>query len=111
MECIQKVPFVEFYRERFSEWKRAILAENPDGEINDDAEQYNYIDAARLVVSSMYFGGRPRIIVEGEEADYINRDLIYQWLAKHAQRSAILTSVICMKKAVPLINQHAIHGA
>ena len=56
-----------------------------NGICDHDADQRNYATAA----SSLEPREGRRILDRGVEAwtEYIDRDLIYQWLAKHAQRS------------------------
>ena len=91
-ECKHKVPFLDFYRMRFCDWQHALSLNN--GIVDHAADQMNYREAA----NELYARERRRQGVGGsvewkvfteQYEDCVDRDRMYTWLAKHAQRAAI----------------------
>ena len=84
---------MDFYRIRFCEWQHALSLNN--GIVDHAADQRNYREAA----NELYARERRRRDVGGSVEwknfiassydECVDRDRMYQWLAKHAQRAAI----------------------
>ena len=82
------MPLLDFYRQTPTEWNREMQRKEMNGTCDLELDQIHYQVAAASISDRE---GR-RVVDRGPEAwvEYIDRDLIYLWLAKHAQRSAVL---------------------